>query len=283
MKNIKLLGLFLILPFIYFGCSSSGLKTADTGLQYKFFAQNADAISPSIGDIVAMKFYYTKSNGEIVEEAEMFRTQLKEPSHAGGCIENALAMMHKGDSAMFLIKAEDYYTQTRKIRVPQDINPTEYLHFHIRMLDIISFDEFEQERHAARISNERLEDKLLGDYLERINIQVGPTNSGLYYVEKAKGNGASPIPGKKVTVHYMGYFIDGKIFDSSYKRKKPFTFTLGIGEVILGLDEGISKMKVGGKAQLIIPSILAYGDKQSGPIPPYATLVFDVELISVEQ
>lgn len=283
MKNTKLFVLFIILTIVSIACSNKGLKTTDTGLQYKFYTENSNANKPNIGDIIAIKFYYANSNGEIIEESDLFRTQLKEASHAGGCIEDALAMMHKGDSAMFLIKAEDYYTQTRKIRVPQDIDPTEYLQFNIRMLDIISFDEFESERHAARISNERLEDKLLNDYLKRTNIKVEPTTSGLYYVEKKKGLGENPTPGKKVTVHYMGYFIDGKIFDSSYERKKPFTFTLGVGEVILGWDEGISKMKVGGKAQLVVPSILAYGDKQTGPIPPYATLVFDVELLSVEQ
>lgn len=264
-------------------CSTGKYKMHESGLQYKFFKQNMDAEKPKESDIIAIQFKYESEKGELIEESDLFRTQLKAPSHGGGAIEDALGMMHKGDSALFLIKAEDYYTQTRGIRVPKELEPTEFLHFYIKMVDIISYEEFEKERHSARISNERLEDKLLEEYLERTSIKTEPTASGLYFILQKKGNGAYPVPGKNVTVNYTGSFIDGKIFDSSYKRNKPFTFKLGIGEVIHGWEEGISKMRVGDKAKLVIPSSLAYGDQQMGPVPPYATLVFDIELVSVEQ
>lgn len=277
----------IIIGFVLLGalvsCNSDGLKTHESGLQYKFFNQTKDTEGPEVGDIISIKFKFTNENNEVIEESDLFRTQLQAPSHDGGSIEDALAMMHVGDSALFLIKAENYYTQTRKIRVPSDIDPVEYLHFYIKMSNVMSFDEFEQERHAARISNERMEDKMLDDYLKRANITVEPTASGLYYIEKEKGDGPAPVPGKKVLVHYMGYFIDGKIFDSSYDRKQPFEFTLGVGDVIIGWDEGISKMHEGGKAQLVIPSSLAYGAEQVGPIPPNATLIFDVELVRANQ
>jgi FKBP-type peptidyl-prolyl cis-trans isomerase len=97
-----------------------------------------------------------------------------------------------------------------------------------------------------------------------------------------KGTGIKATAGRKVTIHYTGKFIDGQIFDSSYERNKPFTFTLGALEVIPGLEEGVSLMQVGGKARLIIPSFLAYGEKQIGPIPPFSTLIFEIELLSVE-
>lgn len=281
----KLSNYFCILALLLLAisCSNTGFETHESGLKYKFFKHHKEANAPHIGDIIAIKFKYENSKGELIEESDLFRTQLKEPSHAGGCIEDALALMHKGDSALFLIKAEDYYTQTRGVRLPKELDPTENLRFYIKLVNIMSFDEFEKERHAARISDERFEDKLLEEYLERTNTTVEPTSSGMYYIVKKEGTGLSPVPGKKVTVHYTGTFIDGQIFDSSYERKKPFTFKLGVGEVIKGWDEGIYKMKVGGKAKLIIPSSLAYGDQQVGPVPPNTTLVFDVELISVEQ
>ncbi len=284
-KMIKLSTVFwsIALLVMFVSCNDSGFKEHESGLRYKYFDLNTNGITPVVGDIIAIRFKYENSKGEIIEESEFFRTQLKEPSHAMGSIEDALAMMHKGDSALFLIKAEDYYTQTRGIRVPENVEATEYLHFYIKMVDIISFDEFKQERHSARISNERLEDKLLEEYIERSNISIEPTSSGLYYIEMVKGKGPAAVPGRKVTVNYIGYFIDGQIFDSSYDRKKPFTFKLGIGEVIHGWEEGISKMNVGGKAKLVIPSSLAYKDQQMGPVPPYATLVFDIELVSIEQ
>jgi FKBP-type peptidyl-prolyl cis-trans isomerase len=109
------------------------------------------------------------------------------------------------------------------------------------------------------------------------------TASGLEYIELEAGTGAQAEAGKNVSVHYTGKLQDGKVFDSSYSRGEPISFKLGIGQVIKGWDEGIALMKVGGKAQLIIPPDLGYGERGAGGvIPPNATLVFDVELVNVK-
>ncbi len=109
------------------------------------------------------------------------------------------------------------------------------------------------------------------------------TPSGLKYVDMVVGTGASPTTGKNVTVHYSGYLTDGKKFDSSVDRNKPFSFAIGVGQVIKGWDEGVASMKVGGKRKLIIPSALGYGSRGAGAaIPPNAELIFDVELLGVE-
>jgi FKBP-type peptidyl-prolyl cis-trans isomerase len=109
------------------------------------------------------------------------------------------------------------------------------------------------------------------------------TASGLEYIEVEPGTGAQAESGKTVSVHYTGKFQDGKVFDSSVSRGEPIKFPLGAGRVIKGWDEGIALMKEGGKAQLVIPPHLAYGESGAGGvIPPNATLVFDVELVSVE-
>ena len=97
------------------------------------------------------------------------------------------------------------------------------------------------------------------------------------------GTGEVAFAGKVVTVNYVGTLTDGTKFDSSYDRNQPFSFTLGAGEVIEGWDKGVAGMKVGGKRKLTIPSSMGYGDGGiPGAIPGGATLVFEVELLSVE-
>jgi peptidylprolyl isomerase len=108
------------------------------------------------------------------------------------------------------------------------------------------------------------------------------TASGLKYTDDMVGSGDSPTTGKKVTVHYTGKLTNGKKFDSSVDRGQPFSFTIGVGQVIKGWDEGVMSMKVGGKRTLVIPAELGYGSQGAGGvIPPNAELVFDVELLGV--
>ncbi len=108
------------------------------------------------------------------------------------------------------------------------------------------------------------------------------TASGLVYKELRPGNGPSPRPTDLVTVNYRGTLTDGTEFDSSYKRNQPAQFPLN--QVIPCWTEGLQRMKVGGKAQLVCPSSIAYGDAGSPPvIPGGATLVFEVELLNIGQ
>lgn len=109
------------------------------------------------------------------------------------------------------------------------------------------------------------------------------TESGLRYYDIVEGDGAEATPGSTVTVDYTGWLTDNVKFDSSLDSGVPFPFTLNTGAVIPGWDEGVAGMKVGGKRQLIIPAELGYGDTGSGTIPPGATLVFEVELLDVQE
>ncbi len=107
------------------------------------------------------------------------------------------------------------------------------------------------------------------------------TDSGLkYYIVHKSEKSDKPKRGTKVDVHYSGFLTNGKMFDSSYNRNQKFTFTLGVGQVIKGWDEGVQIMDVGDKFQFHIPYKLAYGERgYPGVIPARATLIFDVELL----
>jgi peptidylprolyl isomerase len=108
------------------------------------------------------------------------------------------------------------------------------------------------------------------------------TESGLKYIIINGGSGDYPIDGSIVTVHYTGYLTDGTLFDSSVERDQPFRFVLGQGQVIQGWDEGIALMRKKARYRFIVPPDMAYGTRGAGPIPPNATLIFDVELLGIE-
>lgn len=111
------------------------------------------------------------------------------------------------------------------------------------------------------------------------------TASGLSYETMQTGSGATPQRKQRVMVHYTGWLDDngkpGMQFDSSVDRGKPFSFVIGVGQVIQGWDEGVMSMKVGEKRRLFIPAVLGYGAHGVGSIPPHANLIFDVELLSI--
>lgn len=111
--------------------------------------------------------------------------------------------------------------------------------------------------------------------------------SGLKYHDEVVGTGAQPATNQHVSVHYTGWLFEngqkGAKFDSSHDRKQPFSFTIGVQQVIAGWDLGVATMQVGGKRTLIIPPELGYGSRGAGRvIPPNSTLIFDVELLGVQ-
>jgi len=114
-----------------------------------------------------------------------------------------------------------------------------------------------------------------------VSEENGPISGFTMEVIK-EGSGQEAKAGNTLSVHYVGTLESGKKFDSSRDRGAPFEFTLGAQQVIPGWDFGLIGMKVGEMRKLVIPPILAYGDRQAGPIPPNSTLIFEVELIAIK-
>ena len=119
--------------------------------------------------------------------------------------------------------------------------------------------------------------------ISNLTTDFSKTKSGLYYKINKIGSGSNPSTGQTVSVHYKGTLLDKTEFDSSFKRNTPIEFTLGVGQVIPGWDEGIMLLKKGGSGTLIIPPELAYGSSGAGGvIPPNSTLIFEVELVDIK-
>ena len=144
---------------------------------------------------------------------------------------------------------------------------------------IEAFRTFEGSR-AKRIEEEKA---AIEAQIEKLANGFNKTESGLRYQILQQGEGKKAQKNDLVSVHYKGQLADGTVFDSSYKRNDPIEFTLGVGQVIAGWDEGIALLHVGEKARFVIPSTLAYGSQGAGGvIPPNANLIFDVELVAIK-
>ena len=121
-----------------------------------------------------------------------------------------------------------------------------------------------------------------GPLIDMNDPEIKETGTGLKYKVITAGTGATPKKGDTVVVHYTGTLENGTKFDSSRDRNSPFSFKLGVGQVIKGWDEGLADMRVGDRRTLIIPPDLGYGARGAGGvISPNATLIFDVELLRI--
>ncbi len=258
----------------------------ESGLKYYFLVRNDSGNYAKEGDILTLKLSYRTANDSVIFDSNEidthYRMQFTERSHKGGCLEDAWSLMRVGDSLRCKINAFDFYRETRKIEFPENLDPTEDLIFDIKLMGIQSYSEIAKERQDAKHNSLEAEMLLLEDYLERTNVDIEPTNSGLYFVSTKEGLGDFPKNGQKVAIHYVAKKIDMSIFDSSYNREEPLIFTIGSQSVIPGLEEGVLSMKENGKARIIVPSFLAYAETGYGSlIGPFATLIFEVELIKI--
>lgn len=285
-----------------------GYEASETGLYSQFYNHDENGVKPKEGDVVKLIMSYRNHADSILfDSKKMGRTpdgSLEFPLAAStfkGSFEEALSMMSVGDSASFKISADSVYLKTFMApELPPYAQKGSMLTFEVKLLKVTSKEDAMKEQ-QKRMEEQRVmmelrkneEGKTLTNYLETNKITTAPTASGLIYVESKKGNGKKPSAGSMVKVNYTGMLLDGTIFDTSveatakaaglYDERRPyepFEFALGTGQVIPGWDEGIALMSAGSKGKLIIPSSLAYGEQGGGPIPPFSSLVFEVELVS---
>ena len=273
-----------------------GYEKNQNGLYYQFFTQNEGEL-PQVGDLIEVKISCMINDTTPLIPNTQNMMKLQEPSFPGD-LNEGLAMMHKGDSASFIVNTDSTFKYLfMQPTLPAEFNSTDVMRFEIKVVDFMPEKVYAQNfandvksrnaQRAAQLQNDYADEsakaaKELADYLAKNKIEAMPTESGLYYVVTEPGNGEKPEVGKPVTMHYTGKLLNGTVFDSSVERDQPFQFVLGVGQVIPGWDEGVQLMTKGEKGLLYIPYYLAYGERDMGDIPPFSNLIFEVELIDFE-
>lgn len=237
--------------------------TTESGLDVTI-VQEGDGPAPEAGNIVLVHYTGMLEDGTIFDSSYERGEPFAFPLGAARVIpgwEEGIGMLNVGSKARLVIPPELGYGDRGAGDV---IPPNATLIFDVELVDI---------QEGAPAAPTEVD---AADYVT--------TESGLQYYDLAEGDGPTPEPGDTVVVHYTGWLTDTTKFDSSLDRFEPFLFTVGTGQVIPGWDEGVGSMQVGGKRQLVIPPELAYAERGAGGvIPPNATLIFEVELLGIQE
>lgn len=188
--------------------------------------------------------------------------------------------LRKNDSLEMDVFADSLFKNSFNQPAPPFLKQNSYIHFIVKVENVFNQKEIQElkqvEKNKKAIKDSAEINTLLAKYKD-----IKTTASGLKYVITKSTTGNYPQKGDEVQMNYTGMFLDGKKFDENLNTESPFSFKLGIGQVIAGWDEGILLLHEGEEAKLIIPSDLGYGEQGTGPIPPNTTLVFDVKLLKI--
>jgi FKBP-type peptidyl-prolyl cis-trans isomerase FkpA len=285
--KISFMSLIAGILIVAVSCSGeySGFKKTKTGIYYKFHFDNKDGKKAGLGDILTMDMVYRTTDSVLFDSKmnqQPMQLMLNEKQYEGDIFE-ALALLKVGDSATFIIDAGDFFTQTVGMPVrPEFIAPGSKLYFDVKLNSALTEEEMESERLALQELRKDLEPQELAEYLEINNITTQPTESGIYFIENERGSGRQVRDGDIVTTHFVISTIDGPQLFSTYDNNEPIE--LEIGEMFdnEGITEALAMTRKGTKATVLIPSSMAYGPEGRGEmVPPYSTMLYEVEVVDV--
>lgn len=293
MRKIIASALGLALAITMISCGGDGFKTTESGLKYKFIEQSDTGRLPQEGDLIEFEVIAKTPDSTFInsyQSGRPFRNPVLKPTYTG-CINEGFMMMRGGDSAVFIVNGDSLFKKTFALPEIPEFAKGKEVTLTFRMVKVYSKEEVQAQIQEQRESEQQRKEAMaqmsaeelakVDEFIASKGWTVEKTASGLRYM-KISGKGTVAAQAEKTVVcHYTGTLMDGKKFDSSLDRGEPFQFTLGIGQVIPGWDEGISLMKKGEKFRFIIPSYLGYGANPAGEIPPNSTLIFEVELLDV--
>ena len=280
---------FIVLAVFFTSCKNPhpGFKKAKDGIYYKLLIVGEHDKCCRFGDYVTVNLAYMTMTDSVYFTG-FAKFQVTQPNFPGS-IDKCLTMMCRNDSAQFIISAFDFYEKTLDRVVPNYLIEDGNMKISIKLIDVQTSEEYEFEKLAFLNWIEDLgeyEKLLLKQYIREEKIEIQPTNDGIYFIELQQGDGPFVTTGDTITIHYEGYFLNGKFFDSTRQRKEPLQFVYGQQwQVISGLEKALVRMRKGGKALVITPSELAFGADGSvlGIVPPFTSVVFEIELINVKK
>lgn len=289
-KQIRLATLLVAGTAMLAACGSSdmkGYKQTENGLYYRFEQQDKNAQQVEEGDVLVGEM--TIRLDTTVLRTNVGRTERLMPAIPmyDGVLHEGIMMMHVGDKATFAIEADSMAKFMQPNQMPPMYEKGKGMKFYyeINLQDIVTKDEFaaEQANYEAEMEKARgAEPELIANYVKENNIKAQPTADGLYVIVKKQGKGTKVAVGRQVAIHYTGRLLDGTVFDSSVGNE-PLSYVVGQMGLIRGWEEGVMGQPEGSQLQLIIPSALGYGSQGAGQmIPPYSTLVFDLDIVSVK-
>ena len=284
----KSLAIILFVAF-FASCQNlyPGFKKTQEGIYFRLLVIGENEKCCKFNDYATVNIAYSTTNDSVFFTAYR-KFQLTTPEFFGS-IDKCLTMICKNDSAQFIISAYDFYEKTLGIAVPDYLKADGKMKISVKLLDVQTPDEYEFEKTAFQHWIEDLgeyEKLLLKQYIREEKIDISPTEDGLYIIGIEQGEGPVVVAGDTITIHYEGYFLNGNFFDSTRRRNEPLQFVYGQQyQVITGLEKALGKMRKGGKSLIIIPSELAFGSDGSvlGIVPPFTSVVFELELINVKK
>lgn len=282
MKKLNLAILLFVVTSLFM-MSCSDYKTNPNGLKYRFFEENKGD-TPQVGDLIDFNVSCSVNDTMNVPMQNSQIRKLIEPLFAGDIYEG-LAMMHRGDSAAFVVNIDSTYKTFFRRSVPENVSSNDVMKFNVKMNDFYPESEYANKMVEKTKRNNPEEvvkaDKEIMEYLAANNIVAEPTESGLYYVATEPGNGERPTSDQIVSINFTLYLLDSvnTKLDSSFDWGEPFEVPLGAGYVFPGWEEGLKLMSKGEKGEIYVPFYLGLGERASGPIPAFSNIKLEVELI----
>lgn len=279
--------LYFLAGLILASCSTSSDVETPSGISINFIKRGEEKDRLISTYVVAMSADYRTDDGK-----ELIKTDPDNPLYIqfdtsytieqGGFIQEVIETLRVGDSAYFELPARNLWEKSFRRTLPDSIDAESKVRVNLGVIAQMTLPEYrDYMTQLERKKNEtayNIELEGLKKYIADNNLVVETTASGLRYQITQTTSGPAPQEGQMVSVRYRGTLLDGTLFDEGV-----YSFPLGKGQVIAGWDEGIGYLKLGEKGMLYVPSELGYGSRGSGAnIPPFSSLVFEVELIEIK-